>query len=167
MANPVKPVPSGYHTVTPHLIVRGAAKALEFWKRAFGAEQTMPPMAGPDGRIVHGELRLGDSIVMFSDEMPEAGTQSPQSLGGTHGGLFLYLDNVDGAWKRAVDAGCQVKMPLQDMFWGDRYGQLTDPFGYVWALATHIEDVAPDEMRRRAQAAMAQMAQIAQAQKRP
>jgi uncharacterized glyoxalase superfamily protein PhnB len=150
----VKPIPAGYHAVTPHLIVRGAAKAIEFYRRAFGAEETVR-MPGPDGRLLHAELRIGDSVVMMSDEFPEQGSKSPQSLGGCHGGLFLYLENVEAAWKRAVEAGCEVKMPLADMFWGDRFGKLQDPFGYTWAMATHVEDVTPEEMARRARAAMA------------
>jgi uncharacterized glyoxalase superfamily protein PhnB len=146
----VKAKPDGYHTVTPHLIVRGGAKALEFYRTAFGAEETVR-MPGPDGRLLHAEMRIGDSVVMLSDEFPEQGSKSPQSLGGCPGGIFLYVDNVDAAFKRAVDAGCDVKMPPTDMFWGDRYAKLADPFGHAWAMATHVEDVPPEEMKRRMQ----------------
>ena len=146
----VKAKPEGYHTVTPHLIVRGGAKALEFYRAAFGAEETVR-MPGPDGRLMHAEMRIGDSVVMLSDEFPEPGSKSPQSLGGCSGGIFLYVDNVDAAFKRAVDAGCAAKMPPTDMFWGDRFARLTDPFGHAWAMATHVEDVPPEEMKRRRQ----------------
>jgi len=146
----VKAKPEGYHTVTPHLIVRGGAKALEFYRAAFGAEETVR-MPGPDGRLMHAEMRIGDSVVMLSDEFPEQGSKSPQSLGGCSGGIFLYVDNVDAAFKRAVDAGCAAKMPPTDMFWGDRFARLTDPFGHAWAMATHVEDVPPEEMKRRRQ----------------
>jgi uncharacterized glyoxalase superfamily protein PhnB len=150
MAAKVKPIPAGYHTVTPHLIVRGGTKALEFYRNAFGAEETAR-MPGPDGRLMHAEIRLGDSMVMLSDEFPEQGSKSPQSLGGCPSGIFLYVENVDAAFKRAVDAGCEVKMAPTDMFWGDRYCKLQDPFGFQWALATHVEDVSPEEMTRRMQ----------------
>jgi PhnB protein len=146
----VKAKPEGYHTVTPHLIVRGGAKALEFYRTAFGAEEVMR-MPGPDGRLMHAEMRIGGSVVMLSDEFPEQGSKSPQSLGGCSGGIFLYVDNVDTAFKRAVDAGCEAKMPPTDMFWGDRFARLTDPFGHAWAMATHVEDVPPEEMKRRMQ----------------
>lgn len=146
----VKAKPEGYHTVTPHLIVRGGAKALEFYRTAFGAEEAMR-MPGPDGRLMHAEMRIGDSVVMLSDEFPEQGSKSPQSLGGCSGGIFLYVENVDAAFKRALDAGCEAKMPPTDMFWGDRFARLTDPFGHAWAIATHVEDVPPEEMKRRMQ----------------
>lgn len=153
----VKPVPEGYHTVTPYLTVRDAAQAIDFYKRVFGATEIMR-MPGPDGKsLVHAELRIGDSVVMLSDEMPGMSTcHAPTSLGGTTVALFLYVPNVDATFKRAVGAGCKVLRPLADMFWGDRYGQVEDPFGNQWALATHKEDVTPKEMKRRAQAAMAQ-----------
>jgi len=150
-------VPKGYHTVTPYLTVRGGAEAIEFYKRALGAKELMR-MPGQDGKsVMHAELRIGDSIVMLSDEVPGMSTtHAPTSLGGATSMLFLYVPNVDAAFKRAEDAGCKVLKPLADMFWGDRYGQLEDPFGNQWALATHKEDVSPKEMARRAQAAMAQ-----------
>jgi len=155
----VKPIPEGYHTVTPYLTVRDAAQAIGFYKRVFTAKELMR-MPGPDGKSIgHAELRIGDSVVMLSDEVPGMSTcRAPTSLGGTTVALFLYVPNVDATFKRAVDAGCKVLRPLADMFWGDRYGQLEDPFGNQWALATHKEDVTPREMKRRAQAWMAQMA---------
>jgi PhnB protein len=150
----VKPVPTGYHTVTPYLTVNDGAGALAFYKRAFGARET-ERMPGPCGKLMHAEIRLGDSVVMLSDELPGTSTcKAPTSLGGTTGALFLYVRDVDAAFKRAVDAGCKVLMAVTDMFWGDRFGKLEDPFGNQWGLATHQEDVSPAEMARRAQAAM-------------
>ena len=152
-----KPIPDGYHSVTPYLTVRGAAQAIDFYKRAFGAQER-ERMPGPDGKsVMHAELRIGDSVVMLSDEFPGMGARSPQSLGGTHGYLFLYVEDVDTAWERAVSAGAKVTMPLADMFWGDRFGKLQDPFGHEWGLASHKEDVSPEEIGKRAQAAFAQM----------
>jgi PhnB protein len=156
MSNKVKPIPTGYHTVQVYMIVRDAAKAIDFWKKVFGAEER-GRMPGPGGKLMHAELKIGDSIIMLSDEMPDWGSKSPQTLGGCHASPFIYVENVDAVWKRALDAGCTVKQPLQDQFWGDRFGQITDPFGYTWGMATHIEDVPPEEMPKRAQAAMAQM----------
>ena len=153
----VKPIPDGYHTVTPYLIVQSAAKALDFYKKAFGATEVCR-MPGPGGKIMHAELRVGDSVVMLSDEFPGMSTaRSPKALGGTTGGLFLYLPDVDAAFKRAVEAGCKVLMPLTDMFWGDRFGKLEDPFGNQWSLATHKEDVSPREQAERAKSAMAKL----------
>ncbi|MGH7312058.1 MAG: VOC family protein [Candidatus Rokuibacteriota bacterium] len=153
-----KPIPDGYRTVTPYITVRNGAEAIEFYTRAFGAEE-IARMPGPDNKsIMHAELKIGDSIVMLSDEFPQGRTRSPQSLGGSTGSLFLYVPDVDAAFKRALDAGATVAMPLADMFWGDRFGQVSDPFGHVWGLATHKEDVTPEEMRKRGQAAMAEMA---------
>ena len=144
----VKPIPDGFHTVTPHLIVKGAAAALDFYKKAFGAEETSR-MPGPDGLIMHATMRVGDSILMLNDEFPKMGSHSPQSIGGTPVTLHLYVDDVDKLWQRAVSAGAKVTMPLADMFWGDRYGVLTDPFGHHWSLATHKEDLSPQEMMKR------------------
>lgn len=153
----VAPVPRGYHTVTPYLTVRGAAEAIDFYKRALGAKEIMR-MPGPDGKsVMHAELRIGDSMVMLSDELPTSSCKAPTTLGGTTTMLMLYVPNADAAFKQAVNAGCKVRMPLADMFWGDRFGTLEDPYGNVWGLATHKEDVSPKEMTRRAQAAMAQM----------
>lgn len=150
----VKPVPDGYRTVTPYLTVSDGAAALGFYQRAFGARE-LRRLSGPGGRLMHAEIRIGDSIVMLSDEQPGTGTRSPQSLGGTTGSVFLYVPNVDALFARAVAAGARALMPPTDMFWGDRFGQLVDPFGHQWGLATHREDVPPAEMARRAQAAMA------------
>ena len=158
MANQVRPIPQGYHSATPYLTLHDAAKALEFYKRAFGAQEIMR-MAGPDGKVMHAEIKIGDSIVMLGDEMPGSSVRSPQALNGTTGGIMLYVEDVDAAFKRAVDAGAQTETPPADMFWGDRYGRLRDPFGHSWSIATHKEDVAPAEMSKRMQQAMAQMGQ--------
>jgi PhnB protein len=155
----VRPVPAGYHTVTPYLTVNNGAAALDFYRRAFGAQEK-ERMPGPGGKIMHAELRIGDSVVMLSDEFPGMSTcKAPTSLGGTTGSIFLYVADVDPAFKRAVEAGCKVLMPLTNMFWGDRFGKLEDPFGNQWTMATHIEDVSPAEMKRRADDAMAKMGQ--------
>jgi PhnB protein len=152
-----KPVPDGYRTVTPYLTVKGAAEAIDFYKRAFGAQE-VERMTGPDGKsVMHAEIRIGDSIVMLADEMPQMGTRSPQTLGGATGSIFLYVPDVDSAFKRALDAGARATMPPADMFWGDRFGKLTDPFGHEWGLATHREDLTPEEVRQRGAAAMASM----------
>ena len=154
MAN-VKPVTDGYHTVTPHLVVRDAAKAIEFYKKAFGAKEAFR-MPGPDGKLMHAEIQIGDSMVMLSDEFPEYGSKSPQALGGSPVNILLYVENADKVFQQAVAAGATVTMPLADQFWGDRYGKLADPFGHQWSVATHIEDVAPEEMAKRAAKAMGQ-----------
>lgn len=160
MAGKVNAIPQGYHTVTPYLVVNDGNRALEFYKKAFGAIETVR-MGGPGGKIGHAEFRIGDSMIMLADEMAGGGCKSPQSLGGSPVSIFLYVDDVDSVFNQAVNAGAKTEMPPQDMFWGDRYGKLTDPFGHNWALATHIEDVAPEEMKRRADAFMARMAQTA------
>lgn len=161
MPTRVKPVPKGYRSVTPYLTLHDAARALDFYKRAFGAQEVVR-MDGPDGKIAHAEIKIGDSMIMLADEMPGAGSRSPQSLGGTSGGIFLYVENADAVFSQAVSAGAQVEMPLADMFWGDRYGRLKDPFGHSWSVATHKEDVTPAEMSKRMQEAMAKMAQQSQ-----
>jgi PhnB protein len=158
MPEKVKPIPPGYHTVTPYLVVSDAAKAIEFYKQAFGATER-GRMAGPQGKIAHAELQIGDSFVMLSDEM--MGNKSPQTLGGSPVSLFLYVENVDSSFKRAVDAGAKADMPPADMFWGDRFGKLSDPFGHSWSLATHIEEVSPQEMEKRGKAATAEMQKAA------
>ena len=149
-----KPVPEGYHTITPFLTVRNAARAIEFYKQAFGAEER-GVMKDPDGKVMHAELKIGDSIIMLSDEFPEYGALSPQSIGGTGMGLHIYVDGVDAAFDRAVKAGAKVEMPVADQFWGDRYGKLTDPFGHKWSIGTHIKDMSMDEMKRGMDEAMA------------
>ena len=156
MPNQVNKKPAGYHTLTPYLVVKDGARALDFYKKAFGAT-VIVRMDGPGGKIGHAELKVGDSIFMLSDEM--MGNRSPESFGGSPVGIFMYVDDVDAAFKQAVDAGASTEMPPADMFWGDRYGRLTDPFGHKWSLATHIEDVSPEEMKKRVEAATAQMSQ--------
>jgi PhnB protein len=152
----VKPIPEGYHTVTPYLAVDDAAEALEYYKRAFGAKER-GRMEAPDGKIGHAEIQIGDSLVMLSDPFPQASTRTPKELGGTTASVFLYVEDVDGFVQRAIDAGATVSMEVADQFWGDRFGTITDPFGHSWSVATHIEDVPPDEMAQRAKAAMAAM----------
>lgn len=157
MPGQVKPIPEGYHTATPYLTVNDAAKAIDFYKRAFDATE-IHRMQGPQGKIGHAELRVGDSVIMLADEMPGSETRSPQALGGTASAVFLYVKDVDATYQKAVSAGAKANMQPQDMFWGDRFGKLTDPFGHSWALATHKEDVAPEELKKRSEAAMKQMA---------
>jgi PhnB protein len=153
----VKPIPDGYHAVTPCLTVKGGAQAIEFYTKAFGATEHFR-MPGPDGKsLMHAELKIGDSIVMLADEQPGMGTKAPTSAGGSTGYLFLYVKDVDAAFKRAVEAGAKVVMPPADMFWGDRFGQVDDPFGHRWGLGTHKEDVAPDEIAKRQQQFFASM----------
>jgi len=150
MAKNVQPVPDGYHTVTPYLVLRDAKGAMEFYRRAFGAE-TKTSMPAPDGRIMHAEMKIGNSMVFMADEFPEWSpeTKSPQTVGCVTGSTFLYVPDVDTVFKRAVDAGAKVVMPVTDMFWGDRFGKVTDPYGHHWGIATHTEDVAPEEMKKR------------------
>ena len=145
-----KSIPDGYHSVTPYLIIKGAADAIDFYTRAFGATELMR-MAGPDGRIGHAEIRIGDSVVMLADEHPEMGYRSPQSLGGAGVSLMVYVDRVDEVFNRAVAGGAKELQSVKNQFYGDRSGTLQDPFGHTWTVATHVEDVPPDEMRRRAE----------------
>ena len=152
----VKPVPDGYHTLTPFLTVRDAVKAIEFYKQAFGAKER-GVMKGPDGKVMHAELMIGDSIIMLSDEFPAFGALSPQSTGGAGMGLHIYLDGVDAAFEKAVKAGAEVEMPVMDQFWGDRYGKLKDPFGHKWSIATHTKDLSLDEMKQGMDEAMSKM----------
>jgi uncharacterized glyoxalase superfamily protein PhnB len=150
MAAKVKPVPEGYHTVTAFMIVKDAREVMDFYSRAFGAETVMR-MPGPDGKsTMHAEMRIGDSMLMLCDENPNWNTKSAATLGGSPVSLHLYVNDADAAFKRAVQAGCTVTMPIQDAFWGDRYGKLRDPFGYEWGIATHKEDLSPEELDRRA-----------------
>ena len=158
MPTQAKPIPQGFRSVTPYLTLNDCARALDFYKRAFGAQEVMR-MDGPGGKIGHAEIKIGDSIIMLSDEMPGSGSRSPQSLGGTTAGVFLYVENADAIFQRAISAGAQVESQLADMFWGDRFGRLKDPFGHSWSVATHKEDVAPAEMQKRMQEAMAKMGQ--------
>jgi PhnB protein len=147
----VKPIPDGYHTVTPYLIVKDAAGALEFYKKAFGAKELMR-LAGPGGKIGHAEVKVGDSPIMLADEHPEVGARSPQSFGGSPVSIVLYVEDVDALTGRAVAAGAKVLRPLKDQFYGDRSATLEDPFGHVWTIATHKEDVSPEEINRRFEA---------------
>ncbi|MGH9688960.1 MAG: VOC family protein, partial [Candidatus Acidiferrales bacterium] len=157
----VNPIPEGFHTATPYLAVQDGAQAIDFYKRAFGAKEVMR-MNGPDGKVSHAEIKIGDSIIMLSAASSAGELRTPQSLGASTVSIFLYLDNVDATFKQALSAGAKTIQPLEDMFWGDRYGRLTDPFGHSWSLAQHIEDVAPTEMEKRASEAMAKQARRAQ-----
>lgn len=150
MPSQVKPVPEGFHTVTPAFAVKDAAKAIDFYKRAFGAEE-ISRLTAPDGKVMHAEIRIGDSILMLGDEVPGMGNVSPQTAGTTTMSLHIYVPDVDAAFDRAVKAGAKSTMPVADMFWGDRYGKLTDPFGQQWGIATHKEDVAREDLPRRQQ----------------
>lgn len=157
MAGTTQAIPKGYHTVTPSIMVKGAADAIEFYKKALGAQE-MSRFKGPDGKIMHAEIRIGDSIMMLGDEMPQHGGKGPKSIGGTPVAFFVYSEDVDSAWKKAVDAGGKPIVPLENQFWGDRTGCLEDPFGHRWWLAQHIKDVSPEELKKGAEAASAQMA---------
>lgn len=150
MAKKAQATPKGYHTVTPSLVVADAAKAIEFYEKALGAEERMR-FPAPDGSIMHAEIRIGDSTIMLGDEMPEQGVRGPRSIGGTPVSFFIYGDNVDEAWKRAVEAGAREVMPLADQFWGDRTGCLEDPFGHRWWLAQHLKDLSPEELQKAAE----------------
>lgn len=154
MSGNVPPIPAGYHAVTPYLVVRDAAAAIDFYKAAFGAEEVMR-MAEPSGKVMHAELRIGDSRVMLADECPEMGAKAPDAFGGSPVSLHLYVENVDAVSAQATAAGAKVARPVEDQFYGDRTGTFTDPSGHIWHIATHQEDVAPDEIRRRAEAARA------------
>ncbi|MGO8674375.1 MAG: VOC family protein [Limisphaerales bacterium] len=159
MSTHTKAIPDGFHTLTPYLSVRGAAKAIEFYERAFGAKERFR-MAAPDGKSVgHAEIAIGDSIVMLADEMDAFGNRSPESLKGTPVNFMLYVENSDAAFERAVQAGARVIRPLADQFYGDRSGCVEDPFGYQWTVSTHQEDVPPEELKTRMAAFCAKMAQ--------
>ena len=158
-----KPIPAGYHSVTPAIVVRDAAAAIDFYKRAFGAEE-IDRMAGPDGSIMHAEIRIGDSILMLGEENEQWGTKSPLSLNGVHGSLQIYVEDADAAFNRALKAGATVRYPLEDAFWGDRYGKVTDPFGHEWGLATRVKDMTKAEMEKAGKEWMAKAAQTAGAQ---
>ena len=154
MSTPVKPVPEGMHTVTPHLVCDGAAAAIEFYKKAFGAIE-MARMPGPGGKLMHAMIKIGDSPVMLVDEFPEWGSTGPKSLNGTPVTIHLQVPDADAVFKSAVDAGATVKMQIADMFWGDRYGLVIDPFGHSWSIATHIKDLTPEEIAQAGKAAFA------------
>jgi len=149
MTGKVKPIPDGCHTVTPHLVVRGAGKALEFYKKAFGARE-LSCCCGPDGKsVMHAEMQIGNSHVYLCDECPEMGAKSPLAYEGSPVTIHLYVEDADAVFNQAVKAGAEVAMPIADMFWGDRYGALKDPFGHNWSVATHKEDLTPQEMQKR------------------
>ncbi len=152
----VQAIPKGYHTITPFMTVRDAARAIEFYKQAFGAKEK-GVMKGPDGKVMHSELVIGDSIIMLADEFPEFGSLSPQSTGSSGTGLHIYIEDVDSAFDRAVKAGATVEMPVADMFWGDRYGKLRDPFGHKWSIGTHKADLSMEEMKKGMDETMAKM----------
>jgi PhnB protein len=148
-----KAIPEGHHTVTPYLCIKGAAGSLEFYRKAFEATELMR-LAQPDGRIGHSEIRIGDSVIMLSDEFPEIGARSPQAIGGSPVTIHLYVEDVDTVFKQAVAAGAKVKRPVADQFYGDRMGGVEDPFGYTWWIATHKEDLSSEEIQKRAAAAL-------------
>jgi PhnB protein len=149
----VKPIPDGYQTVTPYLAIEGAAEAIEFYATVLGARERVR-MSAPDGKVGHAELQIGDSVVMLSDAYPEMGVRGPRAYGGSPVTLLVYVEDVDAAVERAVAGGARVVREVEDRFYGDRSGQIEDPFGHVWNIATHVEDVPPDELERRAAAAM-------------
>lgn len=148
----VKPIPEGYHAVTPYLIVRGGVAAIEFYGRAFGAVELFR-FPAPDGKIGHAEIKIGDSPIMLADEYPDMGYNGPKTIGGSPVSLMIYVEDVDAVFNRAIESGATVKEAVQDKFYGDRIGTVTDPFGHIWHIATHKEDVSMDEMERRAKAA--------------
>jgi PhnB protein len=144
----VKPIPEGYHNVTPYLFVKAAPLAIDFYKTVFGAAEIVR-MPGPDGKIMHAELKIGDSIVMLADENPHNGVMSPQTVGGYSVGLHVYVENVDAVIQKALEHGAKALRPIKNQFYGDRSGSVLDPFGHMWSVATHVEDVSPEEMRKR------------------
>lgn len=152
---PVRPIPEGYHTATPYLIVSGGAKALDYYQQAFGAIELFR-LADPSGKIGHAEIKIGDSILMLADEHPEMGAKSPATIGGTPVGIMLYVEDVDSRFAQAVAAGGTVERPVKDQFYGDRSGTLVDPFGHKWTISTHKEDLSPEEVGRRAEEFMKQ-----------
>jgi uncharacterized glyoxalase superfamily protein PhnB len=154
--SPVKPIPEGFHSITPHLIVRDSKAAIDFYQKAFGAQLQGGIAYMPDGRVMHAMVKIGDSLLMLNDEFPEHGVTAPKAPE-TGVSLHIYVDNVDSVFDRAVNAGAQVKMPLADMFWGDRYGKVLDPFGHQWTLGTHIKDMTQEEMKTAMDEAMSAM----------
>jgi PhnB protein len=148
MSSKVKPIPDGYHVLTAYLIVNGADKAIEFYKKAFGATELFR-LGGPDGRVGHAELKIGDSRLMLADEFPEMGARGPRTIGGSPVRILIYVENVDVVVERAIAAGAKVVRPVENQFYGDRAGGLEDPFGHYWHVATHVEDVPPEEMAKR------------------
>ena len=154
-----KPIPEGFHAVTPTFVFKDSRKAIAFYRKAFGARELYPAMPGPDGKgVMHAELKIGDSTIMLSDENPQLGSKSAETLGTSPIGFFLYVEDVDAAFPKAVAAGATVQMPVQDMFWGDRAGSVKDPFGYAWMMGTRKKDLTPEEIAKNAAAFFAQMA---------
>jgi len=153
----IKPIPEGYESITPYLVMKGASAAIDYYKKVFGATERMR-MDAPGGMIGHAEITVGSSVIMLADESPDMGFRGPKTFGGTPVSLMLYVPNVDEVFKRAVDAGAKQLRPVENQFYGDRMGTLEDPFGHVWSIGTHVEDVAPEEMSRRAQEKMKQKA---------
>jgi PhnB protein len=153
----VQPVPEGYNTVTPYLAVPNAAEAIDFYTRALGAKERSR-MSGPGDSVMHAELEIGDSLIMLSDPFPQSSTKTPKELGGTSVSIMVYVDDIDALYKQAIDAGATSLMEPDDMFWGDRFGSVQDPFGHSWTIATHIEDVSSEEMQKRSEEFMASMA---------
>lgn len=151
MAKPVKPIPDGYTAVTPYLTIKGAARAIDFYKKVFGAEEVMR-MPAPDGSVAHAEIRIGGATIMLHDESPQWKALSPKTIGDSGSSIMLYVEDVDAVVQRAVDAGATLTMEVADQFYGDRMGGITDPFGHKWSIGTHIEDVDPEEIERRAKA---------------
>ena len=151
-----KPIPDGFHTATPSLVVDNAREAIEFYKKAFGAIEIYQ-FPTPDGKILHAMIQIGDSFVMLTDEFPMMGSKSPTTLGGTPTSLYLYVEDADKIFNQAVEAGATVSMPIMDAFWGDRYGQIIDPYGHSWSVATHQKDMLPDELRKAGEAFFANM----------
>jgi uncharacterized glyoxalase superfamily protein PhnB len=158
MKNTTKAIPDGFNTLTPHLVVKGASQAIDFYKKAFGAEE-IKRMPGPDGKsLIHAELKIGNSRLMLVDEFPEMNARGPETMGGTPVTIHMFVEDADAVFNRALGAGAQVRMPLADMFWGDRYGVVADPFGHLWSIATHKEDLTPEEMGKRMQDAFSESA---------
>jgi len=166
MAQQVKAIPDGYHTITPALSVRDAARAIEFYQKAFNAQQ-VDRLEAPDGNVMHASLKIGNSFFMLGEENPQMGAPSPLTLNGTPFSLYLYVENVDTAFSQAVKAGAKVEMQVTDMFWGDRAGQVSDPFGHRWWLATHKQDLMPEQIKQGAQKAFAEMAQAGAQRSQP
>jgi uncharacterized glyoxalase superfamily protein PhnB len=157
MASQVKPIPDGFNSISAYLIVKDSVEAMEFYSKAFGGE-TITRMPGPDGKgTLHAEMRIGNSVLMLSDENPDWGTKSPLTMGCTTVHLHLYVEDADAAFNQAVAAGCEVTQPISDVFWGDRYARVNDPFGHAWSIATHTEDLTPEELDERAKKFLAEM----------
>lgn len=158
MARAAKPIPEGFHTITPYITVKGAGEAIAFYEKAFGAEEILR-IPGPDGQsVMHAEIKIGDSFLFIAEEFPNAGNRSPKSLGGVTASIHLYVADVDAAFKRATEAGCEEIMPVTDMFWGDRFGKVRDPYGQEWSIATARETLTPEEIDQRAKVFFAEMA---------